>query len=75
MNRSSRAMLFAFAAMFAAACTQGPDPYDPAKMDLKPVAAKLSSERHKGPFASGGSISPGAELKPLDPSPVKEVRL
>jgi nitrite reductase (NO-forming) len=44
-------------------------------MDLKPVAAKLSNERHQGPFASGGSISLGAELKPLDPSPVKEVRL
>jgi nitrite reductase (NO-forming) len=61
--------------MFAAACTQAPDPYDPAKMDLKPVAAKLSNERHKGPFASGNSISLGAELKALDPSPVKEVRL
>jgi nitrite reductase (NO-forming) len=44
-------------------------------MDLKPVAAKLSNERHKGPFASGGSISLGAELKALDPAPVKEVRL
>jgi len=51
------------------------DPYDPAKMDLKPVPAKLSNERHKGPFAAGGSISLGAELKALDPSPVKEVRL
>ena len=75
MNRPSRAALLAFAAMFAAACTQGPDPYDTAKMDLKPVAAKLSNERHKGPFASGSSMSLGAELKPLDPSPVKEVRL
>jgi nitrite reductase (NO-forming) len=67
--------LIALAATFAGACTQGPDPYDAAKMDLKPVAAKLSNERHKGPFASGSSISLGAELKPLDPSPVKEVRL
>ena len=75
MNRPSRAMSLAFAATFAAACTQGPDPYDPAKMDLKPVAAKLSNERHKGPFASGGAISLGAELKALDPSLVKEVRL
>jgi nitrite reductase (NO-forming) len=75
MNGQSTAAAFAFAAMLAAACTQAPDPYDPAKMDLKPAAAKLSNERHKGPFASGGSISPGAELKPLDPSPVKEVRL
>ena len=75
MNRTSKATLFAFAAVFAAACTQSPDPYDTAKMDLKPVPAKLSNERHKGPFASGSSISPGAELKALDPSPVKEVRL
>ena len=75
MNRQSTAAASAFAALLAAACTQAPDPYDPAKMDFKPVAAKLSNERHKGPFASGGSISPGAELKPLDPSPVKEVRL
>ena len=63
------------ALILTAACTRAPDPYDPAKLDLKPVPAKLSNERHKGPFASGGSISLGAELKALDPSPVKEVRL
>ena len=75
MTRHWTITSIAFAAMFAAACTKAPDPYDPAKMDLKPAAAKLSNERHKGPFASGGSISLGAELKALDPSPVKEVRL
>ncbi len=74
MIRPSRAVLLVLATL-AGACTQGPDPYDPAKMDLKPVAAKLSNERHKGPFASGSSISLGAELKTFDPSPVKEVRL
>jgi len=60
-----------------AACNPGtpPDRYDVSKMDLKPAPAKLSSERHKGPFASGGSLNMGAELKPLDPSPIKEVRL
>ena len=60
-----------------AACSPGtpPDRYDVSKMDLKPAPAKLSSERHKGPFASGNSLSMGAELKPLDPSTVKEVRL
>ena len=65
--------------MALAACSPAPSPvadrYDPAKMDFKPAAAKLSSERHTGPFASGASLSLGAELKPLDPSPVKEVRL
>ena len=44
-------------------------------MDLKPVPAKISSERHKGAFAEGAALSFGAELKPLDPSPVKTVRL
>jgi hypothetical protein len=42
MNGPSRAVLFDFAT-FAAACTQGPDPFDPAKMDLKPVVAKRSN--------------------------------
>jgi nitrite reductase (NO-forming) len=64
-------------ALALASCGQGtpPDKYDPAKMDLKPAAAKLSAERHKGAFAEGASLSMGAELKPLDPSPVKTVRL
>ncbi len=44
-------------------------------MDLKPVPAKISTERHKGAFAEGAALSMGAELKPLDPSPVKTVRL
>ena len=51
------------------------DPYDQSKMDLKPVPAKVSAERHKGPFAEGKSLSMTALLEPLDPSPVKEVRL
>jgi len=62
-----------------AACgrdSTGPvDRYDVSKMDLKPAPAKVSSERHTGPFASGSSLSMTAELKPLDPAPVKEVRL
>src|SRR6185436_3231645 len=66
-------------AFLLAGCSQSPaptiDPYDVSKMDLKPVAAKVSSERHKGAFAEGASLSMGAELKPLDPSPVKTVRL
>jgi nitrite reductase (NO-forming) len=51
------------------------DPYDPAKMDLKPVPAKLSTERHTGAFAQGAALSMGSELKPLDPAPVKTIRL
>jgi len=52
-----------------------PDRYDISKMDLKPVPAKVTSERHTGAFAEGASLSNGPELKPLDPSPVKTVRL
>ncbi len=66
------------AALALAACDMKPprpDPYDISKMDLKPVPAKVTSERHKGAFAEGASLSKGAELKPLDPSPVKTVRL
>jgi nitrite reductase (NO-forming) len=51
------------------------DPYDPAKMDFKPPPAVLSSERHTGPFASGSAVSALPDIKPLDPSPVKEIRL
>ena len=67
------------AALLLAACEQKPptaaDAYDQGRMDLKPVPAKVSAERHKGAFAEGSSLSMGAELKPLDPSPVKTVRL
>src|SRR5881628_2204664 len=69
----------AAAALLLAGCDQGArppsDPYDVGKMDLKPAPAKVSSERHKGVFAEGGSLSMGAELKRLDPSPVKTVRV
>ena len=62
-----------------AGCDQGPRPpadtYDVGKMDLKPVAAKIGGARHTGAFAEGSALSLGAELKPLDPAPVKTVRL
>jgi nitrite reductase (NO-forming) len=63
------------AAGVLAGCSEPPDGYDVSKMDLRPAAAQVSAGRHTGPFASGASLSMGAELKPLDPSPVKEVRL
>ncbi|MDQ6620554.1 MAG: multicopper oxidase domain-containing protein [Pseudomonadota bacterium] len=44
-------------------------------MDLKPVPAVLSTERHTGAFAQGSSLSMDAAVKPLVPDPVKEVRL
>src|SRR5262245_26131977 len=51
------------------------DPYDPAAMDLKPKPARVTTAGATGPYAAGGSLSLGAELKPLDAAPVKEVRL
>ena len=70
------AMVAAATGVLLASCTRSPsDPYDPARMDMKPAPATLSNERHKGAFASGKSLSTGNELKPLDPSPVKEVQL
>jgi nitrite reductase (NO-forming) len=60
-------------------CEQGartpPDAYDIGKMDLKPVPAKLGGDRHQGAFAEGSALSLTAELKPLDPAPVKTIRL
>src|SRR5262245_41141857 len=58
-----------------AGCDPRHDPYHPSNMDLKPKPASVSAERHKGAFAAGASLSMSAELKPLDPSPVKTVRL
>src|SRR6188768_4083140 len=66
---------FALAAMLAACKGPAADPYDISKMDLKPAPAKVSADRHKGAFAEGAALTIGAELKPLDPSPVKTIRL
>jgi len=52
-----------------------PDAYHPSKIDLKSPPAKVTAERHGGAFAEGSALSMGAELKKLDPSPVKTVRL
>jgi nitrite reductase (NO-forming) len=65
----------AVASSLAACNPSAQDPYDVSKIDLKPVPAKLTGERHKGAFAEGAALSTGAELKPLDPSPVKTIRL
>lgn len=62
--------------MLLCACERRqPDPYDQSKMDLTSPPAKITSVRHTGAFAEGASLSMGAELKPLDPSPVKVIRL
>src|SRR4026209_2158072 len=78
MNR--RLTVAVLAGVSLAACTPSSappvaDPYDISKMDLKPKPAKITAERHTGVFAEGAALSMGAELKKLDPSPVKTVRL
>ncbi|HZZ93741.1 MAG TPA: multicopper oxidase domain-containing protein [Usitatibacter sp.] len=66
------AMATAMILSFAAAAQ---DRYDPAQLDLKPVPSKTTHERHAGSFTEGTALSLGAKLAPLDPSPVKTVRL
>lgn len=51
------------------------DPYDPKDMAFGSPPAVVTNERHTGPFAVGNSLSFDAAVKPLDPSPVKEIRL
>jgi nitrite reductase (NO-forming) len=73
-----RALVLCAATLLFSACQKEAaknDPYDISKMDLKPVPAKLTTERHKGAFAEGASLNMTSELKPLDPSPVKTIRL
>jgi nitrite reductase (NO-forming) len=52
-----------------------PDPYDPPTMDFTSSPARITTARHIGAFAAGTALSMTATLKPLDPAPVKEVRL
>jgi len=64
------------AALAACQRSEAPqDAYDVTKMDLKPTPAKVGGERHTGEFSDGAALSKGAELKALDPSPVKTIRL
>ncbi|HUL55530.1 MAG TPA: multicopper oxidase domain-containing protein, partial [Usitatibacter sp.] len=77
VTNKKRTMLFAalLATAAAAASAQSADPYDPARMDLKPVPAVVTQERHEGPFSRGSALSTLPDVKPLSPDPVKEIRL
>jgi nitrite reductase (NO-forming) len=78
MKKPLRLLPIAFLLALAACDPQPaspPDPYDPAKMDLKPLPAKVTAQRHTGAFAEGAALSTGPEVKPLDPAPVKTIRL
>jgi nitrite reductase (NO-forming) len=60
-------------APLAAASGTGAD--EIASMDFKTPPAVLSAERHTGAFAVGNALNREAALKPVDPAPVKEIRL
>ena len=72
-------LLAGTAALALTACNPTPpvvvDKYDPAKMDFKPAPAKLTNVRHTGPFSMGEALNKTAELKPVDPAPIKVVQL
>jgi nitrite reductase (NO-forming) len=76
MAHRMAAALAAALALVLAACDRTTPPADPyANPVLESKPATVSAERNKGAFAEGAAISTGAELKPLDPAPVKTVRL
>jgi hypothetical protein len=60
VHQSCRYLAVGVTAFVLSACGPTPsavaDRYDPAKMDLKPMPAKLSTERHTGPFAVGAAL-------------------
>ena len=72
MNKT--VLVVALACLAVAACDI-PAPRPGHKIDLKSPPANVSAERHKGVFAEGSALSTGPQLKPLDPAPVKTIRL
>ena len=50
-------------------------PADTHVLELRSPPAIVGTARHTGPFAQGDSLNLVAELRPLDPSPVKRVQL
>ncbi|HET9576232.1 MAG TPA: multicopper oxidase domain-containing protein, partial [Usitatibacter sp.] len=75
MRRRFTASLLALSFTVGMAAAQSPDKYDVSNMDFRPGPSKTTNTRHSGPFAEGSSLSLGARVNPLDPSPVKTVRL
>ena len=70
------AIAFGASVVLLAACEGKPaDPYDSAKMEMKSPPAQVTSARHTGPFTSGAALNLLAELKPLDPEPVKVIQI
>jgi len=71
--------LLAASVITLAACGPAPkvasDSYDAAKIELKSPPATLSAARHTGAFSKGDALNFDAQLKPLDPAPIKYVQL
>ena len=63
------------AASAASAASAAGAGHDMAGMTFGAPPATVTAERHTGTFALGSALSMEAALKPLDPAPVKEVRL
>ena len=63
-------LLLLLAQAAPAALAQGKD-----TLVLDSPPSRTTAERHTGAFAEGASLNQGARLAPLDPSPVKTVRL
>ncbi|MDE2597992.1 MAG: multicopper oxidase domain-containing protein [Rhodocyclaceae bacterium] len=57
------------------AAPAAPVPAPEPRIELSSPPAKVTNERHTGPYAEGAALNMGTELKPLDPSPVKTIRL
>src|SRR3954465_106485 len=77
-SRSMRSAVYTTLLLLGlAACTRNapPDRYDQSKMDLKPLPSKTSNERHTGSFASGVALSTAPDIKPVEPSAVKNIQL
>jgi nitrite reductase (NO-forming) len=51
------------------------DRYDESRMDLKPVPAVVTQERHSGPFKEGSALSDVPAIRPLDGAHDKTIRL
>jgi nitrite reductase (NO-forming) len=51
------------------------DPHDQATMDFTSQPARITTARQAGAFAAGNALSTTSTLRPLDPAPVKDVRL
>src|ERR1700680_4671822 len=79
-SKCNLALCIALACAAGAAHPQGAlpaaaDRYPPSAIVLDSPASKTTSERHRGAFAEGASLRTGARLMPLDPPPVKTLRL